>query len=350
MKKAIVALFTLFFGLLVPVILIAQSAAGERENPKFLLAIHGGAGTILKEQMTDSLELAYRTVLKEALQQGYQAIQEGRDALDAVEITIQVLEDSPLFNAGRGAVFTHEGKNEMDASIMEGATRNAGAVAGLWTVKNPIRAARAVMEQSEHVLLSGDGAERFAGEVGLQRVDPSYFHTDARWGELQKMLQREQNEKSSGNQAWYPAQDTLAEKFGTVGCVALDLQGHLAAGTSTGGMTNKRFGRIGDSPIIGAGTYADNQSAAISCTGWGEYFIRHGAALQVCAKIQYQGVSLSEAASQVIQEIDSMGGHGGLIAINPQGEVAMPFNTAGMYRGTVSEDGRIDIAIYGQQD
>ena len=333
-------------------VLISPFALAQKpalENSRFVLAIHGGAGTILKENMTDSLELAYRQTLEDALKIGYDAICQGKSALDAVEMTIKVLEDSPLFNAGRGAVFTHQGHNELDASIMEGSSRNAGAVAGVRTIKHPISAARAVMEKSAHVMLTAEGAETFAQSAGLEIVDPSYFRTEQRWNELQRVLERV-DKPAAAHQVPNSQRPTNAEKFGTVGCVALDIKGHLAAGTSTGGMVNKRFGRVGDSPIIGAGTYADDRTAAISCTGWGEYFIRHAAAVQVCAKIQYGGLSLFRAAEEVIDEIGEMGGDGGLIAINQQGEIAMPFNTAGMYRGTVRADGTIEVSIYGTAD
>jgi len=321
---------------------LSSLAQSSDAAPRFVLAIHGGAGTILKANMSDSLERAYREVLENALRCGYQVLEEGKEAIDAVEATIRVLEDSPLFNAARGAVFSHEGKNELDASIMRGRDRNAGAVAGVSTLKNPISGARAVMEQSEHVFLVGEGADAFAAQKGLELVDPSYFHTETRWQDLQKVQKRSAQAKH--------AEIPLDEKFGTVGCVALDDQGNVAAGTSTGGMINKRFDRVGDSPVIGAGTYADNYAAAISCTGWGEYFIRHAAAIRVCAKIQYGGMSLTQAAQQVIDEIGEMGGTGGLIAINTKGEVAMPFNTSGMYRGTVTREGTIAVAIYGEED
>ncbi|MGO1650101.1 MAG: isoaspartyl peptidase/L-asparaginase family protein [Sphingobacterium sp.] len=340
-------LLTFFYLILVPLFALGQKSSFEK--PRFVLAIHGGAGTILKEKMTDSLELAYRETLEHALRIGYDAIRQGKSSLDAVELTIQVLEDSPLFNAGKGAVFTHEGHNELDASIMEGFTRNAGAVAGVRTIKHPISAARAVMEKSAHVMLSGKGAEAFASGTGLEVVDPSYFRTEQRWNDLQNKLEIN-DERAGMDQVPNHQLPAIAEKFGTVGCVALDNEGHLAAGTSTGGMLNKRFGRVGDSPIIGAGTYADDRTAAISCTGWGEYFIRQAAAVQVCAKIQYGGLSLFRAAQEVIDEIGEMGGNGGLIAINQQGEVAMPFNTAGMYRGTVRDDGTIEVSIYGAED
>ncbi|MDR2275916.1 MAG: isoaspartyl peptidase/L-asparaginase [Sphingobacterium sp.] len=321
----------------------------QMANEKFVLAIHGGAGTILKKNMTDSMEQAYKIVLEQALQAGYNQLKEGKSSLDAVEQAIHVMEDSPLFNAGKGAVFTNAGKNELDASIMDGKTLAAGAVAGVTTIRNPISAARAVMEKSEHVMMVGKGAEEFAKEVGLQLVDPSYFWTKMRWDALQKIKQ----EDSSKTQLDHDQKHSLRlgtlnkdYKFGTVGCVALDNQGNLAAGTSTGGMTNKKFGRVGDSPIIGAGTYANNTTCAVSCTGWGEFYIRNVAAYAVSALMEYKGDNVSQAGQAVIDRIGKMGGDGGMIVMDKEGHVAMPFNTEGMYRGTVNKDGKIKIEIY----
>jgi len=316
---------------------------------KFVLAIHGGAGTILKKNMTDSMEQAYRIVLEQALRMGYQKLQEGKSSLEAVESAIHVMEDSPLFNAGKGAVFTHDGRNELDASIMDGKSLAAGAVAGVTTIKNPISAAKAVMEQSEHVMMVGKGAEEFAKQVGLTILDPSYFWTEARWEALQKVskddstrTQLDHDQKQSSRLGVI----NKDAKFGTVGCVALDKAGNLAAGTSTGGMTNKKFGRVGDSPIIGAGTYANNNTCAVSCTGWGEYYIRTVAAYSVSALMEYKGERVDQASRQVIDRIGEMGGNGGMIALDKNGHVAMPFNTAGMYRGTVTKDGKITVEIY----
>ncbi len=248
---------------------------------KFVLAIHGGAGTILKKNMTASMEQAYRIVLEQALRMGYQKLQEGKSSLEAVESAIHVMEDSPLFNAGKGAVFTHDGHNELDASIMEGKSLAAGAGAGVTTIRNPISAAKAVMEKSEHVMMVGKGAEEFAKQVGLTIVDPSYFWTEARWEALQKVSKDDSTRTQLDHDQKQSSRLGIINKdakFGTVGCVALDKAGNLAAGTSTGGMTNKKFGRVGDSPIIGAGTYANNNTCAVSCTGWGEYYIRTVAA------------------------------------------------------------------------
>lgn len=316
-------------------------------KPKFVLAIHGGAGTILKKNMTDSLEKAYIEKLTESLQAGYDQIKQGKSSLDAIEAAIHVMEDSPLFNAGKGAVFTNQGKNELDAAIMDGSNLKAGAVAGVTSIKNPISAARAVMDKSEHVMMVGKGAEEFAAKNGIEIVDPKYFWTQQRWDGLQRALKRDAERAEldhDDKQAFLPPYKD--EKFGTVGCVALDQHGNLAAGTSTGGMTNKKFGRVGDAPIIGAGTYANNETVAISCTGWGEFFIRSVAAYNVSAKMKYAKLNIKEASQQVIDEIGKLGGDGGMIAIDKNGEVAMPFNTEGMYRGTVTADGKITVEIY----
>jgi beta-aspartyl-peptidase (threonine type) len=316
-------------------------------KPKFVLAIHGGAGTILKKNMTDSLEKAYIEKLTESLQAGYDQIKQGKSSLDAVEAAIHVMEDSPLFKAGKGAVITNQGKNELDAAIMDGSNLTAGEVAGVTSIKNPISAARAVMDKSEHVMMVGKGAEEFAAKNGIEIVDPKYFWTQQRWDGLQRALKRDAERAEldhDDKQAFLPPYKD--EKFGTVGCVALDQQGNLAAGTSTGGMTNKKFGRVGDAPIIGAGTYANNETVAISCTGWGEFFIRSVAAFNVSAKMKYAKLDIKEASQQVIDEIGKLGGDGGMIAIDKNGEVAMPFNTEGMYRGTVTADGKITVEIY----
>lgn len=318
-------------------------------NEKYILVIHGGAGTILKKNMTPEKEVLYRKALTNALQRGYELLKSGKSGLDAVEASIQILEDSPLFNAGKGAVFTHDGKNELDASIMDGKTLSAGAVAGVTKIKNPINAARVVMEKSEHVMMIGKGAERFAKEEGLEMLDPKYFWTQERWDGLQQALKEDSTRAvlDHGSKKVTLSSQNIDNKFGTVGAVALDLQGNLAAGTSTGGMTNKKYGRVGDTPIIGAGTYANNETVGVSCTGWGEFYIRSVAAYDVSALMDYKGLSVEEASKTVIDKIDEMGGDGGLIALDKNGNVAMPFNTAGMYRGTVTEDGKIEIQIYG---
>lgn len=320
---------------------------------KYVMVIHGGAGTILKSQMTPEREQAYIAALEQALRAGYTILQRGGSSLDAVEAALMVMEDSPLFNAGKGAVFTHEGKNEMDAAIMNGKNLAAGSVAGVTVVKNPIRAARAVMEKSQHVMLAGRGAEQFAKEAGLEIVDPSYFYTEERWQGLQKVKAADStkvqldHDSAVHKNAGLLGVENKDHKFGTVGAVALDKQGNLAAATSTGGMTNKKFGRIGDAPVIGAGTYANNATCAISCTGWGEFFIRLCMAKSVSDLMEYKGLTLEKAAAEMImQKLPALGGDGGLIAIDKEGNIAMPFNTAGMYRGSVTESREVKVEIY----
>ncbi len=314
---------------------------------KYVVVIHGGAGTILKKDMSSELEEQYRAKLKEALTQSYQKIKEGKSSLEAVEAAIVVMEDSPLFNAGKGAVFTSDGRNELDASIMYGKDKSAGAVAGLTVVKNPIKAAIAVMQKSEHVMMIGKGAEQFAKKEGLEIVNPKYFWTQHRWDALQKVKKAElkANQPNAMNNSHYPSYYWVDKKFGTVGCVALDRDGNISAGTSTGGMTNKKYGRVGDAPIIGAGTYAD-KNVGISGTGWGEFYIRTSAARTVAAKYEYQNKDVKTATQEVMLEIEKLGGDGGMIALDKNGNVAMTFNTEGMYRGTVTEDGEINIEIY----
>ncbi|MFT4033822.1 MAG: isoaspartyl peptidase/L-asparaginase [Siphonobacter sp.] len=335
-------------------------ATAQTPDPtKITLVIHGGAGTITRQNMTPEKEKAYHQALELALQSGYAVLQKGGTSLDAVVAAINVMEDSPLFNAGKGAVFTHEGKNELDAAIMDGKNRAAGAVAGVTTIKNPINAARAVMEQSEHVMLIGKGAETFAKEKGLTLVDPSYFYTESRWQGLQKALKEEKvqldhteekTRKSPSPKSSSRADDlifTEGKKFGTVGCVALDQYGNLAAGTSTGGMTNKRYGRVGDAPIIGAGTYADNATCAVSATGHGEYFIRSVVGYDIAALMKYKGIPLKEAADEVVmKKLVEMKGEGGVIALDAKGNIAMPFNSEGMYRGFIKADGKPTVEIY----
>ena len=309
----------------------------------YALVIHGGAGTILKENMTPEMEAAYRKVLKESLEIGQEILAGGGKSIDAVEKVIHHMEDSPLFNAGKGAVFTNDGKNEHDASIMEGRTQEAGAVGGIGIVRHPISAARAVLEKSNHVLLTGKGAEQFAIENELETVDPSYFYTEHRWKSLQGVKEEEEREKKPISKV---SED---DKFGTVGAVALDKYGDIVAGTSTGGMTNKRYDRFGDSPIIGAGTYANNATCGVSCTGHGEYFIRFAVAHDVSAMMDYKGISLSEAADKIVNEkLVEKGGSGGLVALDAMGNIAMPFNTAGMYRGYVTPE-NLEVFIYKEE-
>lgn len=301
-----------------------------------VMVIHGGAGPLPKAEMTPELEKQYRDDLEASLKAGHSVLKGGGEAVAAVEAAIRVLEDSPRFNAGKGAVFTHDGKNELDASIMDGGTGKAGAVAGVTTVKNPITAARTVMEKSKHVMMIGKGAERFAEEEGLEIVDPSYFRTEKRWQELQKALEKEKA-KGAAKRPY----------LGTVGAVALDRGGHLAAGTSTGGMTNKKFGRVGDSPIIGAGCFAEDASCAVSATGHGEYFIRHVVAHDIAARVKYKGQSVREAAEAVIHGVlNADAGEGGVIVLDAKGNWTAPFNSEGMYRGTITEDGTVHIDIY----
>jgi L-asparaginase / beta-aspartyl-peptidase len=308
------------------------------EEPATVLVIHGGAG-LQKKDVTPADEEKIRAALALALRKGHEQLAAGKPALDAVTAAITVLEDDPLFNAGKGAVFTHDGKNELDASLMDGATRMAGAVAGVHHVKNPILLAREVMQHSEHVMMAGDGAEIFAKERGIELVDPSYFRTDRRWQELQRALK----EDAAGQAHADPA---TAKHFGTVGALALDGQGHLAAGTSTGGMTDKRYGRVGDSPIIGAGTYA-NARCAVSGTGWGEFYIRVSAAHEICARMAYLKETPAQAGAVVInEEIPKLGGDGGAIVLAADGSVAMPFNTEGMARGWIGADGVPHVALY----
>jgi len=320
-------------------VMIAMSASAQ--TPKIMLVMHGGAGTITRSGMTPEAEAQYRAALEQALRTGQAVLARGGTSVDAVEASIRVLEDSPLFNAGKGAVFTHDGKNEMDASIMNGANKMAGSVAGVTIIKNPISAARAVMEKSKHVMMAGRGAELFATKMGLEIVDPSYFWTERRWKALQQELLKEQQQ---------PRGDLGVgerKKFGTVGAVALDRSGNLAAGTSTGGTTNKQYGRIGDSPIIGAGTYASNDACAVSATGEGEYFIRWTVAYDIAALMKYRGMTVQQAAEEVVNhKLVDVKGEGGVIALDRNGNFAMPFNSEGMYRGWIGGDGVPHVEIY----
>ena len=302
------------------------------------LAIHGGAGTILREKMTAEREAAYRNSLKQALLRGWAVLNQEGAAINAVEAAVCALEDDPLFNAGRGSVFTHEGKHEMDASIMSGEDLRAGAVAAVSQIKNPVRLARRVMEETEHVFLCGSGAEEFAREMNCEFAPPEYFYEQLRYEQL---LQ-------ARREGAVQLDHTPAKKFGTVGAVACDLRGNLAAATSTGGMTNKRFGRVGDTPLIGAGTYADNSTCAVSCTGHGEFFIRAVAAYDVACLMKYKGLPLAEACAQVVNvHLHEMGGEGGLIAVDREGNIALTFNSEGMYRAWITQGREAQVAIYG---
>jgi L-asparaginase / beta-aspartyl-peptidase len=322
--------------------------ASKIVEPKIRFVIHGGAGTILRNQMTPERETQYRTMLTEALMTGYGVLKKGGPGLDAVEAAIRIMEDSPLFNAGKGAVFTSAGTNELDASIMDGKTLKAGAVAGLKHIKNPISLARLVMEKSKHVMMVGEGAEAFAKEQGVELVDQKYFYTEERWKALQreKAAEEEKNKAPKDKKQEKGHADSPDHEYGTVGAVALDTDGNLAAGTSTGGISNKKFGRVGDSPIIGAGTYANNRTCGISATGDGEYFIRSVVAHDISALMEYRGLSLKAAADAVIEKVDKLGGKGGIIAIDKDGNIAYSFSSAGMYRGRVGPDGQPIIEIY----
>ncbi|PTQ93905.1 beta-aspartyl-peptidase (threonine type) [Nitrosomonas nitrosa] len=318
-------------------------------TPSIRLLIHGGAGAIQRSRLPPERTQAYTQALTESLQMGYAILAGGGSSVDAVVAAITVMEDSPLFNAGRGSVFSHAGRNELEASIMEGATRQAGAVAAVTTIRNPIRAAHAVMTKSTHVMLMGEGAENFAAEQALEIVDSAYFFTQHRWNQLQKAIAEERvlRDHDAAPEASLPVNDG---KHGTVGAVALDCHGNLAAGTSTGGLTNKRFGRVGDSPIIGAGTYADNRSVAVSATGTGEMFIRAAAAFSTAAQVRLLHTPLAEAADNTLSEIAAIGGDGGLIVLDAQGNYAMRFNTSGMYRGTIGNDGIARVAIFSEDE
>lgn len=303
---------------------------------KRALAIHGGAGTILKSRMTPALEAQYHNGLEDSLRDGWAILKNGGSALDAVEAAVRTLEDFPLFNAGRGSVFTHEGKQEMDASIMDGKTLKAGAVAFVRGIKNPVSLARCVMEHTEHVLLAGEGANQFAEHLGLETEKDEYFFTEHRWLQLQEAI-------SEG--CTRLDHSMKAKPIGTVGAVACDVDGNLAAATSTGGMTNKKFGRIGDTPVVGLGNYAD-ETCAVSCTGHGEYFMRAVAAFDVSARMKYKQIGLREASFETIGRLTSLGGEGGMIAVDSQGNLSLPFNSEGMYRAYISEGGETEVLIY----
>ncbi|MBV8414219.1 MAG: isoaspartyl peptidase/L-asparaginase [Verrucomicrobia bacterium] len=309
----------------------------------FRLVIHGGAGAIDRESISAQSEQEYRDALTAALIAGRDVLAGHGSAMDAVVATVQILEDCPLFNAGRGAVFNADGKNELDAAIMDGRTLAAGAVAGVTKIKNPIAAARLVLAESKQVMLAGEGAERFATLGGAVMVSPDYFFTEQRWADFLRVKHLEELAASVGDHSPEVDPDRIA---GTVGAVALDTHGDLAAGTSTGGITNKRFGRIGDSPIIGAGTYADNEGCAVSATGKGEFFMRVVAAHELSALMKYRHISITEGAELVIEKIANLGGQGGLIAVDRAGRFAMTFNSIGMYRGTIGADGNPETAIF----
>jgi beta-aspartyl-peptidase (threonine type) len=355
----------ILFGLTRGVVLVlavagcaSSASAGDVAVPHVILGVHGGTG-VTKKEMTPKLEKDLRAGLERALKSGYEVLKKpDATSLDAVEAAIRVLEDDEWFNAGKGAVFTHDGKNELDASIMEGRTKKAGAVASVTNVKNPISAARAVMEKTKHVMLVGRGAEVFAKEAGLEIVDPKYFWTQQRWDELQEDLaeERKAEEKKKGENKQVeeklqkPGAAVAARRaytWSTVGAVALDKAGNLAAGTSTGGMSNKRYGRVGDSPIIGAGTYADNRTCAVSCTGHGEFFIRYSVSHDISTLIEYKGLEVQKAADEVIRgKLKAVEGEGAAIVLDPNGNFAMSYNTEGLYRGYVTGDGKMTVLLY----
>ncbi len=313
------------------------ATAADGDEPMISIAIHGGAGVISRASMSAENERAYRADLERALDAGYAVLEKGGASLDAVVASVRILEDSPYFNAGHGAVFSHAGINELDAAIMDGATQKAGAIAGVRHVRNPIDLARMVMERTPHVLLSGEGAEEFALEQGVTLVPGSYFHTERRWKQLEDAQKSERTASIEDDISY----------FGTVGAVARDRNGNLAAATSTGGMTNKRWGRIGDSPIIGAGTYADNATCAVSATGSGEYFIRAVVAHEICARVRLSGVTAAQAARDVIHgKLKEIGGDGGVIVVDSNGALSLEFNTEGMFRAARDSGGRREIAIY----
>ena len=386
MTRLHLALATAFALIAAPVAAQTAPEDAPAEAPVWSLAIHGGAGVIERDSLTPEQDAAYRAALHRALAAGQAILAEGGSAMDAVQAAIQIMEDDPLFNAGRGAVFTAEGRNELDAAIMDGSTLNAGSVAGLTTTRHPIAAARAVMEQSPHVMLIGPGADSFAASVGLEQVDPSFFFTERRWQGLERELRRQNLPipprpagVTPGAMADLPAPPLNERKFGTVGAVALDQQGRLAAGTSTGGMTAKRWGRVGDVPVIGAGTYASNaDGCAVSATGSGEYFIRATVARDICSRIAnwtvdqsyafqgqiqagicgdkigcsivgYRPDPLGEAAHYELAEVKQLGGEGGVIIMGQDGTPALAMNTSGMYRGTVSSGMPAQVAIYADE-
>jgi L-asparaginase / beta-aspartyl-peptidase len=323
MKQLVICLAVLFI----------FSAATPQSAKKYALVIHGGAGVMSEKSMTPERQAEYIKVLNRALQVGDSVLANLGTCMEAVEKTVNIMEDSPLFNAGKGAVFTHEGTVELDASVMDGKTLGAGAVAGIKDIKNPISLARKVMEKSEHVFLTGNGASQFAVEQGFKLVDNSYFYTKERYESLQELLKKER-------------EATLNDKHGTVGCVALDTYGNIAAGTSTGGMNNKKYGRVGDSPIIGAGTYANNLTGGFSCTGYGEYFIRLGFSRDISAMIEYQKADIRKACQKEVEKLTNLGGTGGVIGLDKKGNVAMEFNTPGMFRGYIKSNGEKYVAIF----
>ena len=333
-----------FLSLLVLLFVVGCTAVKDNRKPTFGIVIHGGAGTILKEKMSTEMEQAYREKLAEAVATGHAILKAGGTSQDAVEQTIHVMENSPLFNSGKGAVLTAGESIALDASFMDGKTLDAGAIAGVKHIKNPISAAIKVMNNSPHVMLAGAGADQFAVEQGLDTVPESYFITERRLDALKRVQEKEANQNLSFNAV--EEQYFKNQRIGTVGCVALDLQGNLAAGTSTSGMTNKKWDRIGDAPIIGAGTYANNASCGVSATGWGEFFIRSVVAHDIAALVEYKNLSIQEASKIVLQKVEDLGGDGGVVVLDSCGNVAMEFNTPGMYRAHMNASGELNVKIY----
>jgi beta-aspartyl-peptidase (threonine type) len=340
--------------------LVGSVAGAQQTQHRWAIVLHGGAGVIERAKLGPEGDVHYRESLKTAIETGAKVLDRGGSSLDAVEAAIKVLEDDPLFNAGHGAVFTEQGKNELDSAIMDGATLKAGSVAGVTRTRHPISLARAVMEKSPYVMMAGGGADTFAGKVGLEQVDPSYFFTESRWQSLVKQLTKEGRPVPPRPAGVPPPGPTVpvaqleespdTHLYGTVGVVALDRQGNLAAGTSTGGLQGKMSGRVGDSPIIGAGTYASNQSCAVSATGSGEYFIRLGVAREVCNLVYFKGMGLQQAADQVIhKELDALHGDGGVIAATPDGQIVWSFNTPGMFRARLVEGGQVQVGVYADE-
>ena len=330
--------------LLVLLFVVGCTAVKDNREPTFGIVIHGGAGTIIKENMSSEMEQAYREKLAEAVATGHAILKAGGTSQDAVEQTIHVMENSPLFNSGKGAVLTADESIALDASFMDGKTLDAGAIAGAKHIKNPISAAIKVMNNSPHVMLAGVGADQFAVEQGLDTVPESYFITERRLDALKRVQEKEANQNLSFNAV--EEQYFKNQRIGTVGCVALDLQGNLAAGTSTGGMTNKKWDRIGDAPIIGAGTYANNASCGVSATGWGEFFIRSVVAHDIAALVEYKNLRIQEASKIVLQKVEDLGGDGGVVVLDSRGNVAMEFNTPGMYRAHMNASGELNVKIY----
>lgn len=334
------------------VVLASLVTGSAMAQPKWAIVVHGGAGVIERADLTPQQEAAYRAAMTKVTQAGGEVLEKGGSALDAIEAAIHLLEDDPLFNSGRGAVFTAEGRNELDASIMDGATLKAGAVAGVTRTRHPISLARAVMETSPHVMLIGSGADTFSKETGLEQAEPSYFFTERRWRSLEKFLAEQKLPAPPRPTGAVVADEAAAlahdeGKYGTVGVVALDQAGHVAAGASTGGTTGKRWGRVGDSPIIGAGNYASDASCAVSATGTGEYFIRLTVAREICALVEHKGLSLQAAADEVIQtKLTALGGDGGVIAVAPDGQMAWSYNTSGMHRARLAAGEPLTVGIY----